>query len=494
MGIISTEEAKRIIERGASASIPFGTIINHEIQVTQASKEWRWMCKGDDYYLGRHDILQKKRTAIGEGGKLVQVNNLPNNRQIDNVYKRMVQQKTNYLFGKPFTVQSDNATYQNLLTQIFDKQFMKLLKNVAKDSLNCGLGWLYLYYGEDGTLQFERMKPYELIPLWNDSEHTSLEGAIRFYDIINYNGQTEQRIRKVEYYTLNGIDYYQYYNGSLLIAPPYHTDYITAADGKTYNWDRIPLIPFKYNDEEIPLIVNCKSLQDGLNQLISAFSDNMEEDTRNTILILKNYDGENLGEFRRNLATYGAVKVRTIDGADGGVDALQIDVNSENYKTIIQMLKKAIVENCMGYDVKDEAIGGTPNQMNIQSMYNDIDLDASDMETEYQAAMDNLLDFVDIYLKNAGLGDFTREQVEITFNTNMPMDESTTIQNIQNSVGILSTETLVAHHPWVTDADAEIEKLDAEKQKNMEDYGLAFQKNPSGDGNGEGDDPQDGDE
>ena len=76
----------------------------------------------------------------------------------------------------------------------------------------------------------------------------------------------------------------------------------------------------------------------------------------------------------------------------------------------------------------------------------------------------------------------------------MPMDESTTIQNIQNSVGILSTETLVAHHPWVTDADAEIEKLDAEKQKNMEDYGFAFQKNPSGDGNGEGDDPQDGDE
>ena len=48
----------------------------------------------------------------------------------------------------------------------------------------------------------------------------------------------------------------------------------------------------------------------------------MEEDPRNTILVLKNYDGENLGEFRQNLSTYGAVKVRTIDGAMGGVETL----------------------------------------------------------------------------------------------------------------------------------------------------------------------------
>ena len=36
----------------------------------------------------------------------------------------------------------------------------------------------------------------------------------------------------------------------------------------------------------------------------------MLEDARNTIIILMNYDGENLGDFRKNLSTYGAVKVR----------------------------------------------------------------------------------------------------------------------------------------------------------------------------------------
>ena len=61
---------------------------------------------------------------------------------------------------------------------------------------------------------------------------------------------------------------------------------------------------------EQPLLNRVKSLQDGLNMLMSDFMNNMQEDSRNTILVIKNYDGENLGEYRRNLATYGAVKVR----------------------------------------------------------------------------------------------------------------------------------------------------------------------------------------
>ena len=68
-----------------------------------------------------------------------------------------------------------------------------------------------------------------------------------------------------------------------------------------------------------------------MNDILSNFENNMEEDSRNTILILVNYDGENLGQFRRNLANYGAVKVKTVDGAAGDLKTLQIEVNAENY-------------------------------------------------------------------------------------------------------------------------------------------------------------------
>lgn len=100
-----------------------------------------------------------------------------------------------------------------------------------------------------------------------------------------------------------------------------------------------------YNNKEIPLIKMVKSLQDGLNLIESNFQNQMEEDPRNTILVVVNYDGENLGEFRRNLATYGTVKVRTVDGAGGDVRTLQIEVNADNYKAIIELFKKAIIHH-----------------------------------------------------------------------------------------------------------------------------------------------------
>ena len=200
----------------------------------------------------------------------------------------------------------------------------------------------------------------------------------------------------------------------------------------------------------------------------------MEEDARNTILVLVNYDGENLGEFRKNLATYGAVKVRTVDGAGGDVRTLQVEVNADNYKAIIELFKKAIIENAMGYDAKDDRMSGNPNQMNIQSMYSDIDLDMNGMELEYQAALEELLWFINMHLYNTGVGDYENEEVEIIFNRDMMLNEGEAIDNVAKSVGIISDETLIANHPWVTNVDNELERIQAQKDKEREQYGLAF--------------------
>jgi SPP1 family phage portal protein len=188
-------------------------------------------------------------------------------------------------------------------------------------------------------------------------------------------------------------------------------------------------------------------------------------------MVLVNYDGQNLGEFRRNLAQYGAVKVRSMDGSHGDVKTLQIQVNAENYKAIIEQFKKAIVENCMGYDAKDDRIGSNANQMNLKSMYSDIELDTNDMETEFQSAFEELLWFINCHLANTHVGDFENEELEIIFNRDIMMNESDVINNIKNSVGILSDETLVAQHPWVDDPDAEMERLKKQKEENMDLYG-----------------------
>ena len=449
-----------------------------EIKHFIISRSRKDMLDGEKYYAGLHDILDRKRTVIGDDGKLMEVDNLPNNRIVDNQYKKMVDQKNNYLLGQPFSVNCENEQYAEQLNRVFNKKFQRLLKSVGEDSLNCGLGWLFVHYDEHGELSFKRLKPFEVIPGWRDAEHTVLDYAIRIYEVIVYEKKQEKVIQKVEVYDENGISYFVLVDGKLKPDEPYFQNYfsITNGDGVEtgYNWAKIPLVPFKYNTKEIPLIKMVKTLQDGLNTIESNFQNAMEEDTRNTILVLMNYDGQNLGEFRRNLAQYGAVKVKTVDGSGGDLKTLQIEVNSENYKAILEIFKKAIIENAMGYDAKDDRLAGNPNQMNIQSMYSDIDLDANGMETEYQAAFEELLWFINCHFANMGIGDFEGEEVDIIFNRDMLISESEIIANCQASVGLLSDETIIAQHPWVDDPQAELERVKKQKEEAMEQYGAAF--------------------
>ena len=194
-------------------------------------------------------------------------------------------------------------------------------------------------------------------------------------------------------------------------------------------------------------------------------------------MILKNYDGENLGEFRHNLSLYGVVKVRSIDGCDGGVETLQVQVNSENYQSILKVLKKALIDNARGFDSDDERMNANPNEMNLRSMYSKIDLDANGMEMEFQASFDDLLWFIDQHLANEGVGDYNDVDVDIIFDRDMIVNESEMINNCKNSVGIVSTETIIANHPFTRDPLKELEALEEEKQKNIDLYQGSFGNN-----------------
>lgn len=464
---------KRITE-GAAASLNDIQFMEAEIRKWLSSKERQMQIDGENYYEGNHDILHKTRSVKdGKTGIETEIVNLPNSRIVDNQYRKLVNQKKSYLMGSPFSISTDNEQYAELLEAVFDNRLRRTLKNVLGDAYNGGKGWLYVGYDDKGELSIKRFRPYEILPFWSDSEHTVLDAAIRCYEVTAYDGKREKKVRKVEVYDSDGIRFYESTaSGNLYAVEPYHQDYITISvdDGeKGFNWSRIPLIAFKANENEVPMIKNCKALQDGINQIESAFEDNMLEDARNTVLVLVNYDGQNLAEFRQNLALYGAVKVNSDAYGSGDVKSLQVQVNADNYKSILKIFKDALIENAMGYDAKDDRLNGNPNQMNIQSMYSDIDLDADDTETEFKAAFEELVWFINCYLFNTGKGDFSEETVDFAFSRNVMMNNADIINNIKNSVGIVSDRTLLEHHPFVTDVDEELKRI--EEQSKLDNMG-----------------------
>lgn len=474
-----TSKVTNLILQGASSRMSDKEFLEKEIARWKNSPQRIMQIKGHLYYDNEHDILKRKRTMIGEGGKLQTVENLPNNRLIDNQYAKMVNQKANYLLGQPFAIEGENKGYVELLKEVFNKRFMKTLKNGGKAALNGGLAWLYPYYTDAGELAFRLFPSYEILPFWKDSEHTILDFVVRLYLVMGYEGTIQKVIEKVEVYDLTGIHKF-ILDGETLI-PDVSTEdenfegaYVIAINSEgevtRLNWEKIPFIPLKYNEGEIPLLKKVKSLQDGINVMLSDFENNMQEDSRNTILVLKSYDGQDLGEFRRNLATFGAVKIRCSGDTNGGVDTLEITVNAENYKAILEIFKKALIENAMGYDAKDDRLSGNPNQMNIQSMYSDIDLDANDMETEFQAAFEEILWFVNVHFANIGKGNFDGEKVDVIFNRDMLINETEAIENCSKSVGILSDETIIGQHPWIDDLKKELERLNKQKEEEQAEF------------------------
>ena len=82
-----------------------------ELTDWETSPERREMIDGDRYYTGDHDILKRQRTAIGPDGKLIVIENLPNNRIVDNQYAKHVDQKANYLLGQPISFSCENDDY-----------------------------------------------------------------------------------------------------------------------------------------------------------------------------------------------------------------------------------------------------------------------------------------------------------------------------------------------------------------------------------------------
>jgi len=252
---------------------------------------------------------------------------------------------------------------------------------------------------------------------------------------------------------------------------------------KGYNWTRCPLIPFRRSDLENTLLSKCKTLVDALNLMLSVLLDALQENAQGTRLVIKNYDGTDWDSFIHNLIATNIIPVHSTPDGDGGVETLEITVTIENYKFVLEALKNAIVENCGGFDAKDDRLGSNPNQMNIASMYSDIEITANDLESEFAASFEQVMWFVKQWIKQTGgvKEETDNEKADVIFNRDTMVNEKEVIESCAKSVGLISRETILKNHSWVDDPKAELDRLkdeEAEAQKQADSYRDAFENGP----------------
>ena len=84
--------------------------LEEELKRWWDGKQRKDMITGLAYYSDRQDIEQKSRRAIGPNGNPVDVHNLPNFKIMDNQYGILVDQKNNYLLGRPLRLRQKART------------------------------------------------------------------------------------------------------------------------------------------------------------------------------------------------------------------------------------------------------------------------------------------------------------------------------------------------------------------------------------------------
>lgn len=448
------------------------TISNKEIELLieefLGSEAFKSMTLGENYYMGKHDILKRKICGIDDKGNKVEIPYAPNNKIVDNMFKRFLDQKTNYLLSKEPTFTSDNDTYNELISEVFDDEFLKTLFLLCKNAYKYGVSWLYVYYNKDSKLCFKTFDSKGVIPIWTDSDHKELEKVIRLFKTKKFNGRVYEEITNVEVYSIDGIKSYTY-DGARLSGLISDEPYIKLNE-KAYNWTKLPIIPFKANELEQPLITQIKTLQDNINLTLSDFRNELSNTQFNKVLVVHNYDGEP-GTFRYNLNGFGFVKVRSGGGdvGKGGIDTIDMEISVEKYKVALEQLRQSLIENAKGFDSKNDRLGANPNQMNIQTMYSDIDLDANSLEREFKESIKRLLWFINQHYMLLGKGNFEDVTLNIVFNRDMLINESQVIEDCVKSLAILSKESVIAQHPYVTDVELEIKRI-KEEMATTDDY------------------------
>lgn len=460
---IQSDIANKIISE--NAGITYLQFLEKEIETFLNSKKRKDMVDAYNYLIGNHDILKRKRGLWTSNDSFVESKRLPNNKIVDNQYAKVVEQKTNYLFARELTIECKNKEFEEKIKSLFDKRFIRIFRKLGENAINYGIGWLYVFM-ENNQIKFKNFAPYEILPLWADEEQTILDMVIRIYNIEYYKQDSKNIITKVEVYKRGRVDYYTY-DTRLMFEDS--KSYISMEDKNTrVTFTNIPIIPFKSSSKEQPLLNSVKSLQDSLNLIKSNFVNYMEEDPRTTWIVLKGYGEEDLEIFKRNMAEYGILKV---DGYEtsAGVETLKIEVDANNYTIIINMLKKSIIENANAFDVKDERLSNNPNQMNIRSMYSDIDLASNGLEIEFQCSLEIFFEFCAMYFKILENKDFFNEKVEVTFNKDQLLNSSEIIQDLATSYGMLSKETILSKHPYVKDVEEELQRIAKEEIIQVDD-------------------------
>lgn len=394
-----------------------------------------------NYYVGKHSILnytKKDSTA-------------PNNKIVNNMAKYITDTAVGYFVGKPVVYSSTNAAFLEKLQEVFDyNDEQDHNTELAKMDSIYGSSFEMLYLDEDAKIRMTRVEPSNLIMIY-ETGYDSPIAAIRLIHSKDKNGNG---VLKAEFWNYEDVWYFESVNGGALELKEITEHY----------WGDIPFVEYINNEERLGDFEGILSLVDAYNRVQSNTANLFQYNDEAIMKVTKL--GDVTSQDIKDMKEKAAIILE--DGGDIDWLIKQIDDGAmENYKNRLRE-DMHIFSNIP--NMTDEAFGGNLSGVAVSYKLWGLEQVCAIKERKFKKALQRRIELI-THIFNVQGGSYNYMDIKMQFRRNKPQNILEIAQIITMLSTELSRETRLKMLPTIENVQDELDRLQDEKQSDLNDYG-----------------------
>lgn len=393
--------------------------------------------KYKNYYDGIQAILNKSYVDASK----------PCNHSVINYCKNIADSYCGYLATPGYISYRSDNDIEDIMNILRYNDYQAEDAELLQDALVYGVAAELMYFDNLGQTRFKLISPTSCFGIYDDSLTGDLLYFVRFYEASQWDNTD---LFYVDVYSDSTIKHYQTHglNGNLelLEEVPHYFGQVPA---------NILVMP----DEKS--IFDCiLTLQDSVNELVSAEIDDYSAFC-DAYLALIGVDAE-----QEDIA---AMKENRVIILPEGASANWITKNASDaqVENILKRLHESIYRVAQCPDFSSESfVGGVSSGIAIQYRLTGMETKAGKIEAIMKKALQRRVEII-CSIASLKLGEDVYRDIDISFKRNIPADTTATIQLINSLKGTVSDATLLGQLDFITDVNAELEAVKAQKEENM---------------------------
>lgn len=393
-----------------------------------------------NYYDGLQAILAKSYTDPTK----------PCNRTVINYCKNIVDSYAGYMAAPGHISYRSEQDIEDIMNILRYNDYQTEDANFLLDALVYGRANELMYLDSTSQVRFRLINPRQCFGVYDDSLTSDLLYFVRFYkanmwddsDLYNVDVYSDYTIK---HYTMTGM-----------------SGFLTFISEEPHHFGQCPANIFMLPDEKN--IFDCIiSLQDSVNELLSGEIDDYSAFC-DAYLALEGADAE-----EEDIV---AMKENRVMLLPMGSKAYWItkNANDTQVENILKRAHDAIYRIAQCPDFSSETfVGGVSSGVAIQYRLTGMETRASVIEGSMKMALQRRIEIIS-GIATLKLGEAIFRDIQIEFKRNIPADHTATVALVNALKGTVSDATLLGQLDFISDVNAELEQLQAEKQANMALY------------------------